>query len=261
MDKARLALNALHNISIMCSSALTSVDPLPAIEVGGINLQITSAGKIDLSGLSALYPSLAEEWTALTQVYGVAGFGPYPDNDSPLLVDTLCFLDARVTHSEADVGGGSWLPAFRNSVMGVLATMFEVRVGAVLTSENVPLNRLQIHELRSAASGRRCRRGVLEKMQILRKSMTHGGSANACIRLLSDQRGLASVVRNLSNKQYEHKAAASMINCRALSVNWDGATYSGYNVNIALALDCMSGFGCHMRPTVHILFTLNGYFI
>ena len=36
-----------------------------------------------------------------------------------------------------------------------------------------------------------------------------------------------------------------------MSVNWDGASYGGPNLNIAFALDCEYQFAAHLPPGVH----------
>ena len=81
-----------------------------------------------------------------------------------------------------------------------------------LSQESVPLHRLQVHELRNVGSRRRCRRGVLEKMQILGKLATHGGSANAILKVVSECNDMHSIIRNVGNKLYEAAASASMLN-------------------------------------------------
>ena len=96
------------------------------------------------------------------------------------------------------MGVGDWLVDFRTGVNRIVSICLEFVVAGCLSQESVPLHRLQVHELRNVGS-RRGRRGVLEKMQILRKLATHGESANAILKVISECNDMHSTIRNVGN--------------------------------------------------------------
>lgn len=67
---------------------------------------------------------------------------------------------------------------------------------------------------------------------------------------ITSSKGYAGVARNVRNRLYSRAAAKCMESATAISLSWDGATYGGLNVNIAMAVDCMRKRACYLRPGV-----------
>ena len=144
-----------------------------------------------------------------------------------------------------------WLVQLRNSIAKVVATMFELAVWNTLSNDPTPEKKLQPHQLYSAKSGHKIKMGTLDKMQLIQKlADSHGGSHETMCSVLSEHRGLSQVMVHTSNRLYEEGAAASFLHCHTLSVSWDGATYAGHSVNIAMAMCCQSLNAAYLRPVV-----------
>ena len=70
------------------------------------------------------------------------------------------------------------------------------------------------------------------------------------MRSLASGHGYAAVIRTVTNRMYGETAAELFKDASALSMAWDGASYSGSAVNIAFVMDCISGNCAHLRPQV-----------
>ena len=249
-EKSKLAARVLQSLFAMSNSALASLDSWPSIEVAGRSIAVTGEACIDLGGLAAVWPSLALEWEQLQMATAVP-LQNYPGNDVVLLADFLCFLQERVSRAEGDFDPGHWLVILRNTVSGIVTSMFELAVWNLLANDVVPEDQLQIKELRGA-TGRRLKMGSLRKKQLLQKlANAHGGSHETMLEVLQSHKGCHSTVENVSNKLYDQAATGLLQGSLSVSISWDGATYAGHSVNIAMALDCQQMNAAYMRPVVH----------
>ena len=261
-DKAFRASCALQNIIEMVHESLSGMGAaLPSIDMGGLSLTVTADAAIDLRPLDTVYASLHEEWQAMQQ-QGVLGLGPLRAVGKAYLGDVMRFFEYRVFHSSPKLPMDHWMRHLRNAAMRVVAFSFEYAVFTSLSNETVPLQMLQIPEMRSTTTGRKLRPGVLDKRQWLRKLATaHSqGNAETILELLATHKGQAAVVMNFTNAMYEENARSLMQLCRALSMSWDGATYAGLSVNIAMGLCCVTAKAVHMRPVVETPPPLNCVF-
>lgn len=98
---------------------------------------------------------------------------------------------------------------------------------------------------------RRLRRGTVTKTRWLDMMLNHSGSNNTIFNILSDgHRGYSSVVQNVHNSTYSSQTQIAMEGTTAAAFHWDAATYGGLDVNITLAVDCLTSMACHLKPVV-----------
>ena len=92
----------------------------------------------------------------------------------------------------------------------------------------------------------------MRKKQILQQiANSHGGSHETMLEMLQSHKGLNSTVENVSNKLYDQAATGLLQGSLSVSISWDGATYAGHSVNIAMALDCQQMNAAYVRTVVH----------
>ena len=242
------ASDAFENISTMAMNALSNMQAMPSLSIGDTTLHMDAHG-IDLNPLLEQWPTLSSEWESMCR-QGVLGLRPLGPSHRACIGDFLRFLNTRVTLAKLESSHA--LVQLRNCTMRVLTLLFEQEVFTVLNAESVPLQHSQIHQLRSQRTGRKLRLGVLDKKLLLRKlACVHNQSAKeTMLAVMQGHKGYAGVLQNVRNGMYERAGQGLLEQCRALSLHWDGATYSGLSVNIAVGLDCISEVAVHMRPVV-----------
>lgn len=250
-EKLQSCQSAIDAWFLMAVRGFAKVDGEPiSLTVLGAVLQVAACGRIDIGPLFQLYPLLAEEWDTLRSRALVGSLAQLLNDRRPLISDFLRFLEARLHYSEEPA---AWMVDLRSSVLMAITFAMELEIFSVLDAESVAPSNIRIHQLFGRSGMRKARRSAATKMQALQKASAQCGSKNTIMDTLTDSKGYAAITRNVSNQLYERMAAQTLSDSCALSMSWDGATYGGLSVNIAMALDCDSLRCCHLKPGVPIV--------
>ena len=173
------------------------------------------------------------------------------------VVDALFFLDARVRNSES-LGAGHWLVQFRNSLMRVVAYIFEIGVSRLLETQVVDFDTTPL----VVASGKRRQRACLySKSRRLSLMFNKSGSKNVIMDCLTEgHKGYSSKVRQLQNVEYAEASWRTLCPSSSLVVHWDESCYHGLSVNVGFAMDTRDLVTvAYFKPTVvdHCSFILD----
>ena len=250
-DAGRMALcsSALGAALAMAQQGFAHFDDLACVVVHGVPLRVDLAGHVDVAALVDMFQELPHEWCAIRDSAHSCGLDPWPGDNYVAACQLLLFVEARYHYSK-HIAPTHWLRDLRNSLLRVLAFSLELQVARVLEEERCDEAKLAPAELRGKSNLRLARRGLLPKIQLLQRLMKHHGSHNTIMDTLTGAKGYSAVIRNCSNNLYTGLASGAFKHTTSLCLSHDGATYSGLNVNIGMALDCDSGFGAHVRPGV-----------
>lgn len=248
IDKMRRCSAAVEAWCLMAQSGFAKCDAPLEIDLMGLPLRVDTRGRLNLSALVHCCPELPGEWETLRSCANVCGLSPWPASHAPQASDVLRFLAARM-HYSPTMAPVHWMYQFRNSLLLVLTFAMELEVASCLATERNAHHTLNPMVVRSGRGWRQCRRGALSKLQILQK-LSHTGSNNTIAQTICESHGYAAVARNVSNGLYNRLANSTLARSSSLSLSWDGATYSGLNVNIMMGLDCQKKVACHLKPGV-----------
>ena len=104
-----------------------------------------------------------------------------------------------------------------------------------------------------AKSGERLQwAGVGLKSHWINRMLNTCGSGEVVIRQMMSRHGGAADVRNARLRLHERERRSFFAGCKYLHLNWDGGSYGGLSVNIALATRVETGIVVHMKPAVHM---------
>ena len=158
-------------------------------------------------------------------------------------------MEARCYYSGA-LDDGHWLKQFRNSVLRVATAALELRVDSLLT-DAAPKALRSIVAPVFTRGGKAIRMGTLQNKYLLRRLSRTGEQHNSIANTLCSHDGYASVIANVRAAQYHVAAREVMKASTRMSWSWDGATYGGLSVNVALCLSVnVPMVACHCAPVV-----------
>lgn len=240
---------AIQYLLDLVSAGFEFASELPGMDIGGFSLAITPAG-FRVDELIHLFPTLLSDWHDLTHSHmaTTAGLDPLREHGSVALGQMLTFLEARAFYSS--LPQGHWLLSMRNALLRLVCRFIE---GAII-GHNLrdPLrDQLVPGQLVGKSRKRKLARGRTAKYQLLKNSIKRCGAGNSVMDVLaSGHRGFAHKVRNVGNASYIELSRDCMRSSTAAALHWDGAMYGGLNINVAIAVDPISGFACHLQPIV-----------
>ena len=108
-------------------------------------------------------------------------------------------------------------------------------------------------ELLGPSGRRRCRRGFGTKRKYIDALMDEYGSFNVRLNTLSSgHKGYASVIGSVRNRMYSLEAIRCHAGTTSAAFHWDGASYSGYSVNVCIAMDTATQHFSYVRPVVPV---------
>ena len=255
--KQQLCTQVLHwYASLASDGAAFAEDDLPIITAAGQPIQVSSDLTVDLSSLILLIPCIPAEWALLRDRTKCISLAAWRDDCICKLPDVLDYFYTRSLYSD-EVDSEHWLTQFRNAVARVMAFLFEAGVAKRIVDESSHISVASTPDVLYGPSGvRRCRRGVVAKRRWLTKLLQHCGTDNTKMDVLADgHKGYVGTVRSLENYLYLKKAAALQAGASSGSFHWDGASYSGFQVNVALAMNVDTRCATYLKPVVraHIL--------
>ena len=133
-------------------------------------------------------------------------------------------------------------------MLEIVTAAFELRVHHLL-ADTAPLVRSSVTPVYTRG-GYTVRLGPLQKKQILQRLCRTGGQHNAIASGLASHKGYAAIVANVRAAHYRANARETMSFSICMSWSWDGATYGGLSVNVAMCVDPLRLVACHCKPAV-----------
>ena len=244
LEQFGVVFRELTDASVIGAALLTA---RPSISAMGAELAVSARGTVPVRLLLGVYPTLPAEWEQIRTSAQTCALRAWPADGEPLLGDLLAFLEARCYYS-GRLTLDHILVGWRNAAAAVMAFLVEVRVNTFLNTF-VAQSTLEPTVLYAPGGKRRSRRGIVTRTRWIDRMRHIYGTDNAIMNALADGHcGYASIVHNVSNRLYRDQARDSFVAARRCAFFHDEANYSGWHVNIGLAVDVLNERGVYLKP-------------
>ena len=247
--KLQRTCSCLEWVRSIALQGCAKFEPLPSIIVNGLQLQLRKDGYIDLAQMAGVWASLPDEWETVRTLDTHVDLAAWGDGCRSVF-DVVLFLDARILHSQ--VPPPFWIFAFRYACVSYVACGLELEMwDAVQDRQEIGAN-IVSDWYYGKSDNKRCNASTLTKMKWLRQIVETDGCNNTILNVLSDGHcGYGAVVQQVRTNEYQEAVARQQFGTTLSAYSWDGASYSGFSVNVDHALDIRTRHGCHLKPLVH----------
>ena len=189
------------------------------------------------------YPQLLQLWARVQDVQQVKIRPIYQAS----LGDWVVFLWAvgtwlRAAHEPVH---WHWVKPLRNSLAAIVA--YGVDNWTLMEHMSVGLSQsTRLLEVRTKR-GRKRKVPFMLQNALSRMRNMHGSSTSA-LSARCDDPAIDNVITHITVALYAEKTRAEFAGVNRLQINWDPATYSGYQVNLGVCINVDTDVACTLRP-------------